>query len=252
MLPLTRPQFSIKSRPSIVTTDVTELPRHTPSRSSSYSLASANSASSTPKDPLDRVKDYSTRSTDSVFLSPELLTAPAYSPPPNTPATFSPTYHNYTNATFNDTFTHFGSSDNKEVPSNPPAYTGQGTHTQNTNTDSQYGTQNSQSYSQPSNYFGFQGAQYTSTPGPPSIADMEKARSYREPDRPQKKRDCACKTLICCIIFIPILLLIITVVVLATIIKMQNQRLEIGKRGCIELPGMYVHGEWQSGYRKCT
>ncbi|KAH8600966.1 hypothetical protein B0O99DRAFT_668142 [Bisporella sp. PMI_857] len=115
--------FNLKNRPTIVTIDVTEIPRRgTLSRSSSYSLSSAGSVSSGSKDPLDRVKDYTTRSTDTIFPSPNMLAPPVYSPPPNTPATFEPIYHNYSDgADFATGVAQFG---NGSDPFNPFAYTG--------------------------------------------------------------------------------------------------------------------------------
>jgi len=232
-----------------VTIDVTELPRRgTLSRSSSYSLSSVSSAGGS-RDPLDRIKEFSARSTDSVFPSPNALALPVYSPPPNTPATFEPTYHNYSNSeTFPDgpIPISFGTEQKDNDPYNPFSYNG----------PTQYPNHTSQA---PSHSNGVQDRQLShEQPGTRSfetsstgIADLEKARSYRQQNSPKKKHHWARKALICCAIAALLLVLAIVAVVII-IIKLRHHHRHHKRMDCVMVPGMWVDGEWENSYRKCT
>jgi len=233
-----------------VTIDVTELPRRgTLSRSSSYSLSSVSSAGGS-RDPLDRIKEFSARSTDSVFPSPNALALPVYSPPPNTPATFEPTYHNYSNSeTFPDgpIPISFGTEQKDNDPYNPFSYNG----------PTQYPNHTSQA---PSLSNGVQDRQLSceqsrnnrsSETSSTGIADLEKARSYRQQNIPKKKRHCARKALICCAVAAILLVLAIVAVVLV-VIKLRHHHRHHKRMNCISVPGMWVDGEWENSYRKCT
>jgi len=232
-----------------VTIDVKDLPRRgTLSRSSSYSLSSVSSAGGS-RDPIDRVREFSARSTDSVFPSPNGLALPAYSPPPNTPATFEPTYHNYSNMqTFPDgpLPINFGSGQKDSDPYNPFSYNG----------PTQYPNHTSQA---PSNSNGVQDRQLpheqpinnsfqASSTG---IADLEKARSYRQQNSPKKKRHCARKALICCVVAALLLVLGVVAVVLV-IIRLRHHHRHHKRMNCINVPGMWVDGEWENAYKKCS
>ncbi|KAG9245296.1 hypothetical protein BJ878DRAFT_24363 [Calycina marina] len=210
--------FSLKNRPTLVNLDVTEIPRRgTLSRSSSYSLPSvASSAASTPRDPLDRIRDYSARSTDTIFPSPNILAPPVCSPPPNTPATFEPIFHDYSNTEFfpdgqKPTFT-FGTKAKDNDAYNPFSYA---EPTQYPNKISLNPAQQSNGVSQDRQLAGNGeqpsfGANNEVQQASSAIADLEKARGPRGTDCLPRKRGCARKALIC---FAVLALLFVLVVV---------------------------------------
>jgi hypothetical protein len=246
-----------------VTIDVTNSPslsrRGTLSRSSSYSAYSATSAVSTgSKDPIDRVRTYSAITTDSVFVSPTFLGAPVYSPPPNTPATFEPIHqiHDYSTLPNFDSEMDMDIKDTIQLGNepkenadhfNPFSFTG----------PTQYPNHSSQAPIQPSN--GFQG--FASQPNIPShgtsfqssgssIVDLEKARGLRQQNQPQKKRYCGRQVLICLIVTISLIVLIVVVVVV--VLRTRQNHKHTKRMACMDVPGMYIDGEWKKAYNKCS
>jgi hypothetical protein len=253
-----------KNRPTIVTIDVTNSPslsrRSTLSRSSSYSGYSAQSAtstgSSTSRNPIDRVRTYSAASTDSIFPSPTMMAVPVYSPPPNTPATFEPIHqiHDYSKLNLfafeSEGITQRGTAGEKgqenNDPFNPFSYTG----------PIQYPNHSSQGPVQQTN--GFQGVTYepnlpsqgTLQSSGSSIVDLEKARGFRRQDTTER-RHCGRKIVICCIIMVIFLLLAIAAVVIV-VVKLRHHFKHHKRMACFEVPGLYVQGNFQPGYIKCT
>lgn len=254
-----------------MTIDVTNSPslsrRGTLSRQSSYSSYSARSATSATstgsKDPLDRVRDYSCISTDAIFPSPTLLAPPAYSPPPNTPATFEPIHqiHDYSQITLSPFTTETkdggeGAPQDAD-PFNPYSYTGP-TQYPNHSLAPPHPSNRIQglTYLQPNPILGSDldaDAQYSSGS---SIIDLEKARSLRKQNSaPKRKRSCG-KMVICCVVFGIVVVLGIIAAIVA-VVKMKqywNAHHSHSKRAtCIdvEVPGMWLEGSWEEGYKKC-
>lgn len=217
-----------------MTIDVIEIPRRrTMSRSSSYSLSSAASSAGGSRDPLDRIRGYSSRSTDSVFPSPNGLAPPVYSPPPNTPTTFEPMSHNYSNNETIPVGLGFGSSEKDNDPFNPFSYSGP---TQYPNHTSQAPSQSNGvqdlHLSNPPNNGLFQ----TSSTG---IADLEKARGYRQPDHPQKKRHCARKTVTCWCAIFAIFFVLVAIAIVIVVIKLgRHAHHKHHRRDCVTVPAM--------------
>lgn len=247
--------------------------RSTISRSSSYSATSysgfsARSATSVSsmttigsRDPLDRVRDYQALSTDAKFPSPTMLAAPEYSPPPNTPATFEPIHqiHDYSNLAISpfamEGIQHRGSragsepKDNED-PFNPFSYTGP---TQYPNHSSQPPAQTSNGYQGFTTQPDFRGAEPGSDFAPgSSIIDLEKARNRgvrRQNSSPS--RHCARKLVICCAVCVMLVVLAVVIVVVV-IVRIHHHTKHHKRSACTELPGMYIEGEWQNEYLRCT
>lgn len=214
-----------------MTIGVADTPRRgTLSRSSSYSLSSATSTATPSRDPMNRIRDYSARSTDSVFPSPNFLVTSVYSPPPNTPATFEPIFHDYSKTEFFPDGITFGSEEKDNDAYNPFSYSGPTqypNHTSQAPTLSNGVPQDRQIAGERSNY----AASQASGPG---IADLEKARGSRGPDRPKTKRSCARKALIVCAVFVLLFVLGIVAVVVV-IIKLRHRHDKHHRRGIYQI-----------------
>lgn len=236
---------------TIDVTDTSPSRRRSLRRSSSYSAESAGSGS---KDPLDRIRDYSARSTDSRYPSESPIAPPAYSPPPNTPANaYAPT--NYTTGVDSQGVTQRGAGLQDHDPFNPFSYTG----------PTQYPNHSLQrAPTQPSNGLwqgnGRYAAQFPNLPSPSafqtpnaSVVDLEKARRGAVPDPPKKKSHGKRKALICCIVAAILLVLgVVAAVIVVVRLRHYYQQKHHHKRGCINVPGMYVNGQWEKGYQRCT
>lgn len=249
--------FALKNRPTIVTIDVTDSSpsrRTSLRRSSSYSMDSAGSGS---RDPLDRVRDYSARSTDSRYPSESPTAPPAYSPPPNTPANaYTPGVYTTTTGVQIHGITQRGAGAQGNDPFNPFSYTG----------PTQYPNHSLQrAPTQPSNGLwqgnGNYGAQFPHLPSPSafqtpnaSVVDLEKARRSAISDHPKKNRGCK-KAVICCIV-LGVLLVLVVVAAVIIIVRLRhhfhNKYHHHKRMNCITVPGMYVNGHWNHGYEKCT
>lgn len=233
-----------------MTIDVTESSRRSSlQRSSSYSLESAGSAS---KDPLDRVRDYSARSTDARYPTESPCAPPAYSPPPNTPANAYVPPTNFATGAQTGGFVQHGAQENDTY--NPFSYTG----------PTQYPNHSLQrAPTQPSNglWQGNYATKYPNLPSPRTfqqsnssrsgVVDLEKARRNDFADPPKKKRNCKRKALICGLVLLILLMLGIMAAIIV-ILRLKHHH-KHHKRGlCINVPGMFRNGEWQKGYQKCT
>lgn len=222
-------------------------------RSSSYSMDSAKLVS---KDPLDRIRDYSARSTESRYPSDSPLAPPAYSPPPNTPAnTYAPV--NYTKGVEIHGITQRGPEHPDNDPFNPFSYAGPTQYPnhalQKTSTQSSNGLwQGNGNYE----------AQYPNLPSPSAfqtpnagITDLERTRRGAVSDYPQKKKRC-CKrtTLVCCAVTV-ILLAFAVAAAIVIVMRLRHHfhdQHHHTRMNCLTDPGMYVNGHWVKGYERCT
>jgi hypothetical protein len=217
-------------------------------RSSSYSLESDGSAS---KDPLDRVRDYSARSTDARYPSESPCAPPAYSPPPNTPANaYVPPTNDTTGAQIHG-ITQRGAQENDTY--NPFSYTG----------PTQYPNHSLQrAPTQPSNglWQGNYATQYPNLPSPRTfqaanprsgVGDLKEARQNDVPDTPKKKRHCKRKALICCVVAAIMIMLGIVAAVIV-IVELRHNHKNDKRDLCISMPGMFRGGEWQAADTRCN
>ena len=244
---------------TINVTDSSSTRRRSLQRSSSYSSNSSTGSAS--RDPLDRVKDYSVRSTDSRYPTESPLAPPAYSPPPNTPANGDAVYtttsgtqiHGLSKqgagAQDNDPFNPF-SAGPKQYPNHSlaaPTQLSNGVWQGNSNGNG------SVAYNVRQPILPSPGA--FETPNS-SLVDLEKARRHSVSHHPKKKRGCCGKKMICCAIFA--IGLLIGFVAAALIVErvrhhFQNKHSHPARAIlCGHRSGLVIEGRHTREYQKCT